>query len=110
MNEKSWNMRRWFTTKEFQLRGQLLITMQLKLRCSTFPKKLKKQSLSMSLLKELGKESSISQLKHKLSTILKGKNMLPDKVGNTFKLDTSTKTKPIIKLQLSLLNSTSLAL
>ena len=103
-------MKRWFTTKGFQLKGRLLITMQLKLRCSTFPKKLKKQSLNTSLLKRHGKGSSISQLKLKLCTILKGKNMLPDKVGNTFKLDTSTKTKPIIKLQLSLLNSTSLAL
>lgn len=100
-------MKRWCTTKGFQLKERLLTTMLLKPKLNTFPRKLNKLSSNTSPSKEPGKEFSIFLLKLKLFTIQKGKNMLPDKVENTFKLDTSTKTKLTIKLPPSPPSSTS---
>jgi hypothetical protein len=84
--DKSLNMKKLFTTKEFQLKELLLIIMQLKLKSNTFLNKLKKLSLNTNQLKELGKEFNIYQLKLKLFTILKEKNMLLDK-DNTLRVE-----------------------
>jgi len=84
--DKSLNMKKLFITKEFQLKELLLIIMQLKLKSNIFLNKLKKLSLNTNQFKELGKEFNIYQLKLKLFTILKEKNMLLDK-DNTLRVE-----------------------
>ena len=84
--EKLLNMKKLFITKEFQLKELLLIIMQLKLKSNIFLNKLKKLSLNTNQFKELGKEFNIYQLKLKLFTILKEKNMLLDK-DNTLRVE-----------------------
>ena len=85
--EKLSNTRKSSITKESQLKEQLLITMQLRLKSNISQKKLKKLSSNTSQLKELGKEFNIYQLKHKLFTIPKEKNMLLAKEDNTSRVE-----------------------
>jgi hypothetical protein len=72
--------------KEYLSKDKSLIIMQLKLKSNIFLNKLKKLSLNTNQFKELGKEFNIYQLKLKLFTILKEKNMLLDK-DNTLRVE-----------------------
>lgn len=73
--DKLLNTKKFIILKEFQLKELLLITMLLKPKSNTFQNKLKKLLLNMSLLSELGKESNTCQLRPKLSTTPREKNM-----------------------------------
>lgn len=68
-------MKKFTELNEFQLRESLLITMQLKLKLNTFLSKLRKLLSNMNQLKELGKEFNTCQLKPKLFTTQREKNM-----------------------------------
>ena len=87
MKEKLLNTMKLFIMKEFQLKELSQIIMLLKLKLNIFQRKFKKLLLNMNQLKRPGKEFNIFQLKLKLFTIQKEKNMLLDKEDNTFKLD-----------------------
>lgn len=78
MRKKLLNMKKLFILKESQLKELSLIIMLLKPKSNTFQRKLKRPLLNMSQLKEPGKEFNIYQLKLKLSTTLREKNMLLD--------------------------------
>ncbi len=75
LKDKLLNMKKLFITREFQLKEQLLIIMQSKLKLNIFQKKYKKLLLNTSQYKKLGKEFNIYQFKLKLFTILKDKDM-----------------------------------
>lgn len=77
MKDKSLNINKSDELFRSQLKELLLIIMQLKLKSNTFLKKLKRLLYNMNQSKELGKEFNISQLKLKLFTTLREKNMLP---------------------------------
>ena len=76
MKERLLNMMKWQLLIESQFKGPLPIIMLLKPKFNIFLKKSKKLLLNMNQLKELGKEFNISQLKPKLFTTQKEKNML----------------------------------
>ena len=73
--KKLLSMKKLFTPKEFLLKEPSLTIMLLRLKLSTFLKKLNKPSLNTSQSKELGKESNICQLRPKLCTTQREKNM-----------------------------------
>lgn len=107
MKEKLPNINKFITLKESLLRELLLIIMLLRLKFNTFQKKLKKLLLNTSQLRGPGKEFNIYQLRLKLFTIQKEKNMLQLQV-DIFKVDIldqllSTHTQSLLLLLLSIL-------
>lgn len=72
--------------------------MPLKLKLNTFQRKSKKPSFNTSQLKEFGKESNISQLRPRLSTIQSETTTFLN-LENTFKVDTLNQLKELPTFQ-----------
>lgn len=75
MKDRSSNMNKLFIQSESQFKELLQTTMPLKLKFNIFLNKFKRLLLNMNQFKGLGKESNIYQLKPRLFTTLKEKNM-----------------------------------